>query len=47
MRKASRNNRKASGTELRTGSKNRKANMMSRKTEEWARLTSQVDTHGC
>ena len=32
MRKASRNNRKASSTELRTGSKSRKANMMSRKT---------------
>lgn len=32
MRKASRNNRKASGTQLRTGSKNRKANKTSRKT---------------
>ena len=32
MRKASRDNRKASGTQLRTGSKNKKANMMSRKT---------------
>jgi phasin len=33
MRKTSRINRKASGTHLRTGSKNRKANKTSRKTE--------------
>src|SRR5262245_7990685 len=32
MRKASRSNRKASGTQLRTGSKNRKANKTSHKT---------------
>ena len=32
MRKASRNNRKASGTQVRTGSKTRKANKTSRKT---------------